>query len=93
MQLGKHIAGGSAFISNLILLGEAGYFDNSAETEPLLHLWSLGIEEQFYLFWPLLAWAVWKLRINALTLIILMASLSFVLNIIGVQPDPTATFY
>lgn len=93
MQLGKHIAGGSAFISNFVLLGEAGYFDNSAETKPLLHLWSLGIEEQFYLFWPLLAWAVWKLRINALTLIILMASLSFVLNIIGVQPDPTATFY
>ena len=46
-QLGKHIAGGSGFISNLILWDESGYFDNAAETKPLLHLWSLGVEEQF----------------------------------------------
>lgn len=37
-QLGKHIAGGAAFVSNFVLLGEAGYFDNSAETKLLLHL-------------------------------------------------------
>lgn len=49
MQLGKHIAGGTAFASNIVLLNESGYFDNSAETKILLHLWSLGIEEQFYL--------------------------------------------
>ena len=43
VQLGKHIAGGAAFISNYLLWQESGYFDNSAETKPLLHLWSLGI--------------------------------------------------
>jgi peptidoglycan/LPS O-acetylase OafA/YrhL len=43
-QLGKHIAAGAGFISNLVLWNESGYFDDAAETKPLLHLWSLGIE-------------------------------------------------
>ncbi|EGT0624373.1 acyltransferase [Citrobacter freundii] len=53
-SLGKHIFGGSFFISNLLLWSESGYFDTSSQLKPLLHLWSLGVEEQFYLFWPLL---------------------------------------
>ena len=48
-QLGKHVLAGAGFVSNLMLWGENGYFDNSADTKPLLHLWSLGIEEQFIL--------------------------------------------
>jgi peptidoglycan/LPS O-acetylase OafA/YrhL len=47
MQLGKHISAGAGFISNIVFWNEAGYFDNAADTKPLLHLWSLGIEEQF----------------------------------------------
>jgi peptidoglycan/LPS O-acetylase OafA/YrhL len=39
-QLGKHIAGGAGFVSNLVLRNESGYFDNAASTKPLLHLWS-----------------------------------------------------
>ena len=50
-ELGKHIAGGAGFVSNYVLWNENGYFDAAAETKPLLHLWSLGIEEQFYLAW------------------------------------------
>src|SRR5260221_3072358 len=42
-QLGKHIAGGAGFVSNLMFWNESGYFDNAAETKPLLHLWSLGV--------------------------------------------------
>lgn len=53
-QLGKHIAGGATSIANLVLWREAGYFDVSGEQKPLLHLWSLGVEEQFYLVWPVL---------------------------------------
>ncbi len=49
MQVSQHIVAGTGFLSNLLLLQEAGYFDNSAETKPLLHLWSLAVEEQFYL--------------------------------------------
>jgi peptidoglycan/LPS O-acetylase OafA/YrhL len=51
-QLGKHVSAGTAFIANLIFWQEAGYFDTASETKPLLHLWSLGVEEQFYLIAP-----------------------------------------
>ena len=52
-ELGKHIWAGAGFLSNWVLWREAGYFDHAANTKPLLHLWSLAVEEQFYLFWPL----------------------------------------
>lgn len=92
-QLGKHIAAGAGFVSNFILWGEAGYFDNSAETKPLLHLWSLGIEEQFYIVWPFFLWLAWKRKFNLLTLTILVAFLSFYLNLKGIKKDAVATFY
>jgi peptidoglycan/LPS O-acetylase OafA/YrhL len=50
--LGKSIGAGAAFVSNLFQLSQAGYFAPDATENPLLHLWSLGIEEQFYIFWP-----------------------------------------
>jgi peptidoglycan/LPS O-acetylase OafA/YrhL len=53
-QLGRHIAGGAGFVSNLLLWQDSGYFDATAEARPLLHLWSLGVEEQFYIAWPIL---------------------------------------
>lgn len=92
-QLGKHIAAGAGFVSNLVLWNEAGYFDSSAETKPLLHLWSLGIEEQFYIAWPLLLWLAWKCKFNLLTITLLVGITSFVLNIKGVKQDSVATFY
>ena len=51
-QLGKHVAGGATFSSNIILWFESGYWDNAAAKKPLLHLWSLGVEEQFYIVGP-----------------------------------------
>jgi peptidoglycan/LPS O-acetylase OafA/YrhL len=92
-QLGKQIAGGAGFVSNIVLWNEAGYFDNSADTKPLLHLWSLGIEEQFYIVWPLLLWFAWKRKFNLLTITILVAIVSFTLNIKGVKQNAVATFY
>lgn len=92
-QLGKHIAAGAGFISNFVLWNEAGYFDNSAETKPLLHLWSLGIEEQFYIVWPFIIWFAWRKKFNLLTLTIIVALVSFALNIKGVKQDLVATFY
>ena len=50
--LGENIAAGVAFASNLFQLRQVGYFAPDAAENPLLHLWSLGIEEQFYIFWP-----------------------------------------
>jgi peptidoglycan/LPS O-acetylase OafA/YrhL len=61
-ELGKHIAGGAGFVSNFFFWSESGYFDTAAEFKPLLHLWSLGIEEQFYIVWPLLLYWSWKTR-------------------------------
>ncbi len=92
-QLGKHIAAGAGFVSNIVLWNEAGYFDSSAETKPLLHLWSLGIEEQFYVVWPLLLWLAWKQKFDLLTITIIVALVSFFLNINGVKEDTVATFY
>lgn len=92
-QLGKHIGAGTIFISNFILWNEIDYFDNAAETKPLLHLWSLGIEEQFYILWPLLLWFAWKQKLNLFTLIIFIASISFYLNMRDVDNDPSATFF
>ena len=78
-QLGKHIAAGAGFVSNLALWSEAGYFDNTAESKPLLHLWSLGIEEQFYLIWPLLLSGMWKKRRRPLLLISMLIVVLFLL--------------
>lgn len=94
-QLGKHMAGGAGFVQNFVLWSESGYFDNAAETKPLLHLWSLGIEEQFYIVWPILLWIAYRLKLNLLSITIVIAIVSFVLNIrgINVTKDLTATFY
>jgi peptidoglycan/LPS O-acetylase OafA/YrhL len=92
-QLGKHIAGGAGFISNFLFLHESGYFDNAAETKPLLHLWSLGIEEQFYIAWPLMLWLAWKQRLNLLTITVVTVLISFVLNVSKVNSDAVAMFY
>jgi len=92
-QLGKHIAAGAGFVSNLVLWSEAGYFDNSAETKPLLHLWSLGIEEQFYIVWPFFLWFAWKKKFNLLTLTVILTLISFTLNLKGISENSVAIFY
>jgi peptidoglycan/LPS O-acetylase OafA/YrhL len=92
-QLGKHIAGGAGFIANFILWSESSYFDNLADTKPLLHLWSLGIEEQFYIIWPPILWAAWRLRLHILPIIFAIAITSFAWNLYSISIDPVATFY
>ena len=92
-QLGKHVAGGAGFAANLVLWSEAGYFDAAAETKPLLHLWSLGVEEQFYILWPLLLGFVWRRNLNFLRVTLLVAVLSFVINLYWIDRDPVALFF
>jgi peptidoglycan/LPS O-acetylase OafA/YrhL len=92
-SLGKHVVGGAGFVSNLVLWSEAGYFDKAAALKPLLHLWSLGIEEQFYLVWPLLLWVAWRRRWNMGMVVggVTAASLAGCIWLTGV--DATAAFY
>ncbi|MBO7411118.1 MAG: acyltransferase, partial [Ottowia sp.] len=91
--LGKHMAAGAGFVANLALWHEAGYFDTASELKPLLHLWSLGIEEQFYLLWPLLLCFAWKRKFNVLVMLALLLAASFVVNVVFISRDATATFY
>lgn len=76
---------GAGFVSNFALWNESGYFDKAAATKPLLHLWSLGIEEQFYLLWPpLLCWA-WKRKADVLGIAVAIVSISFAINVMLVS--------
>ena len=91
---GKHTLGASAYVSNLLLWSEAGdYFQTTSQTKPLLHLWSLGIEEQFYLIWPLVLFIAYKLNFNIFTLALVGALASFGFELRSVHENPTAAFY
>lgn len=93
-QLGKHTAAASIFISNFLLLGESGYFDLAAEVKPLLHLWSLSIEEQFYLIWPLILYCcLTKKWVNLRTLLLLLWIASFAIGIYLSLNYPPQGFY
>lgn len=92
-QLGKHTMAGIGFVSNFIFWSESGYFDNAAETKPLLHLWSLGVEEQFYVLWPLLCWMLWRMKLRIQSVFIIFIFGSFLLNVITVASDGVEAFY
>lgn len=93
MQLGKHTAAGAGFVANIVLLMESGYFDTASETKVLLHLWSLGIEEQFYLLWPLLILLFKRSKKAILFVLVSVISISFIANLYYIRIDPTVTYY
>lgn len=92
-QLGKHMLGGATFISNFLLLDEVGYFDRTSDTKLLLHLWSLGVEEQFYLIWPIILLTCWRLKLNLITSILTLGFISFTANAYFVITNPSLDFY
>lgn len=92
-MLGKHSAAGAAFMSNIVYWQEAGYFDKSAELKPLLHLWSLGIEEQFYVFWPVLMFFAHRFRLNTFGFILFFGLASFAVNVVSTASNPIFSFY
>src|SRR5579883_2732848 len=90
-ELSLNIAGGAGFISNFIARQGLGYFGN-LDRNPLLHLWSLGVEEQFYILWPLTLWLLWKRRISFVRMALFIGLISFVFNVSGVGGQATS-FY
>jgi peptidoglycan/LPS O-acetylase OafA/YrhL len=90
--LSKNIVAGAAFAANIVTYFEVGYFDAPASTKPLLHLWSLGVEEQFYLVFPVLIVSLWRHRAANLILSVIAVA-SFALNVVTVRYYPSFAFY
>lgn len=83
-----------AFCSNFLFWWQQGYFDAAAITKPLLHTWSLGVEEQYYLLFPALALAVFGLRRSRMLAILgAICAVSFLLCVIQTRIQPAAAFY
>ena len=92
-KLGKHTFGGAIFLSNLVSLSEFGYFDVASELKPLLHLWSLGIEEQFYLIWPIALWLGYRAGLSVGLLMCGLLLASFTVNIYRSSYDLSLAFF
>lgn len=82
------------FVSNIFFWSKSGYFETAAEEKPLLHTWSLAVEEQFYIFFPILLLYLWKYRKSLLVHIcVFLGIMSFVLCEIGWREAASANFY
>lgn len=92
-NLGKHVLGGALFVANITLWRDTGYFDTSAELKPLLHLWSLGVEEQFYLLWPVFLIVCFRRRWNMVWITALICAASFGFNVWASASKPIANFF
>jgi peptidoglycan/LPS O-acetylase OafA/YrhL len=84
----------SSFISNFLFWKKSGYFDTAAELKPLLHTWSLAVEEQYYMLFPLFLMLLWKLRKRWMVgSLFVVAVASLALAQWGAYHRPAATFY
>jgi len=92
-QLGLHVFGGVGFIENLILWQEAGYFDGASEEKPLLHLWSLAVEEQFYLVFPWLLVGLHRWGRKVSDVLVVLIAVSFLAGLNALSSDASGAFF
>jgi peptidoglycan/LPS O-acetylase OafA/YrhL len=93
-DFGKSLSAQSIFSANIFFWRESGYFESAAELKPLLHTWSLAVEEQFYFIFPFILWFTFTKLKPALHLTLIIGCLlSFAISIWGAFDYPEATFY
>lgn len=92
-RLGLDVFASAGFLANIALLLQSGYFDVESARKPLLHLWSLGIEEQFYLAWPLILMFASRRKMSIVTVAAVLGIASFVLNVALIGSKPVVAFY
>jgi len=94
LEFSKSVASVSVFASNILFWRESGYFATATELKPLIHTWSLAVEEQFYIFFPVFLFLIWKLgRSKALGFIALTLVASLAAAQWATSAAPLAAFY
>lgn len=91
--LKKHVIASIYFYENITLMNEVGYFDISSSVKPLLHLWSLGVEGQFYVFWPIVVYFSFRRSYGVLASIAIIGCLSFIASCVYLADDPQVAYF
>lgn len=90
----QSIVATTIFMSNILFYSESGYFDSLVDQKPLLHTWSLSVEEQFYVIFPLLLVLLWRRNRNVtLVVLFLLGSVSLALSEVTQPVDSALNFY
>ena len=93
-KLGNAMIGVATFTANIVFAGDRGYFSEAGELNPLLHTWSLAVEEQFYIVFPVLLVLVWRLgKSRLLALMFVLSLMSLALSEWGWRNDPKDNFF
>lgn len=93
-QYGKSLQFSAVYLTNMVFARQQGYFDMSRDAKPLLHTWSLSIEEQFYLLFPLLLILLYKLRSHRIAVLLVIALASLWVRFSYIQQHlPTEGFF
>ncbi len=92
-RLGRDTAAAAVYLSNFVFWRESGYFAPAAAARPLTHLWSLAVEEQFYVLYPWLLIATFRRRRATVVLLLALLVMSFAVSVAILRVDPAQAFY